>query len=334
MKTFHIVTGGIGFIGSALIWKMNQMGIDNIIIVDSPGRQDSWKNLLNLKFEDILSKDYFIHKIEQNKFKNSICGILHMGACSDTTESNTGFLLDNNYQYTKILAQWAIENRCRFVYASSAATYGNGPDFSDSEERLPLLRPLNMYGYSKHLFDLWAYKNKVLSKVAGLKFFNVFGPNEYHKGDMRSVVVKKFFEIQNTGSAKLFKSYKPEYSHGEQKRDFIYIKDAVKMALFIYSNPSINGIFNIGTGVARSFNDLVRCIFKTLSKKEKIEYIDMPDSIKNSYQYFTCADISKIRKAGYKEDISTLESAIDDYIKNYLLSNDHYLRISQVESFH
>jgi len=328
MGKIHIITGGMGFIGSALVWKLNEQGIENIIIVDSFNGQDSWKNLVNLRFLDIVHSDSFIQSLEQDKFKDSIAGILHMGACSDTTEKNTAFLLENNYRYTKRLASWAIKNKCRFVYASSAATYGDGPDFSDEEEKLVNLKPLNMYGYSKHLFDLWAYREKFFSSIAGLKFFNVFGPNEYHKGEMRSVIHKKFIEIQQTGIATLFKSYRPDCGDGEQKRDFIYIKDAVKMTIFVYLNPSVNGIFNIGTGVARSFNDVIRCIFKALSKNENIKYIEMPDAIKNSYQYFTQAVISKIRSAGYTEQLFTLENAVDDYIKGYLLREDPYLKIS------
>ncbi|MCM8816778.1 MAG: ADP-glyceromanno-heptose 6-epimerase [Candidatus Omnitrophica bacterium] len=327
MKKYHIITGGMGFIGSALLWKMNEIGIENIIVVDTPDKPDSWKNIANLKFCDIVSTYEFLRILEKNTLKKSVSGILHMGACSDTTEKNAAFLLENNYEYTKKIALWAIRNNSRFVYASSAATYGSGPDFSDDEAKLFSLKPLNIYGYSKHLFDLFAYRNGLLKKIAGLKFFNVFGPNEYHKGEMRSVIIKKFFEIQQTGCAKLFKSYRKDYPDGQQKRDFIYIKDAVNMALFVYLKPSVNGIFNIGTGIARSFNDVVRSIFKKLGKKEKIEYIEMPDSIKNSYQYFTQADISKIRKSGYKDSLFSLESAIDDYIENYLLTEDPYLKI-------
>lgn len=326
---YHIITGGMGFIGSSLVWKMNEQGIDKIIIVDSPDKKDSWKNLVKLKFYDIISKEEFLHSIENNRFKNSVSGILHMGACSDTTEKNVSFLLETNYQYTKKIALWAVEHSCRFVYASSAATYGDGPDFSDNESKLFSLKPLNMYGFSKHLFDIYAFKNNLLSKIAGLKYFNVFGPNEYHKGEMRSVVLKKFYEINQTGCASLFKSYRNDFQHGEQKRDFVYVKDAVNMTLFVYFNPDVNGIFNIGTGIARSFNDIVRCIFSVLSKKEKIEYIEMPETIKNSYQYFTQADISKIKNAGYKEKLFSLEEAIEDYIKNYLLQDDPYLKISQ-----
>lgn len=326
MAKMHVITGGMGFIGSAIVWKMNNQGIDNILIVDSQSPDSSWKNLVNLRFAEIIDKNIFLRKIEENKFEHSIEGIIHMGACTDTTESNVDYLLENNFQYTKKLAIWAINKGCRFVYASSAATYGNGPDFSDDEEKLCFLKPLNIYGYSKHLFDIWAYRNKLLKQIAGIKFFNVFGPNEYHKGEMRSVVLKKFLEIISNGKAELFKSYRKDYRHGEQKRDFIYIKDAVKMVLFIYNSRSINGIFNVGTGKSRSFNEVVKTIFRILGKTEKIEYIDMPENIKNSYQYFTQADITKIRNAGYNEKFLSLEESIKDYIKNYLLQKDIYLK--------
>ena len=328
MTKFHVITGGMGFIGSAVIWEMNNSGIDNLIIVDSPSTNNSWKNLVNLKFADIIDKNTFIKKIEENKINYLIEGIIHMGACADTTENRVDYLLENNFQYTKKLATWAINNNCRFLYASSAATYGNGPDFADDEEKIYSLKPLNIYGYSKHLFDIWAYRNNLLKQIAGIKFFNVFGPNEYHKGEMRSVIHKKFYEIMETGKANLFKSYKPQYKNGEQKRDFIYIKDAVKIIMFIYNNKSINGIFNAGTGIARSFNDIAKIIFSILGKKENIQYIDMPENIRNFYQYFTRADMRKIRSAGYKETFLSLEESIQDYIKNYLLKEDPYLKPS------
>ncbi|OQB75065.1 MAG: ADP-L-glycero-D-manno-heptose-6-epimerase [candidate division TA06 bacterium ADurb.Bin131] len=326
MTKFHVITGGMGFIGSAVVWEMNNSGIDNLIIVDSPSTNNSWKNLVNIRFADIIDKNTFIKKIEENKINYLIEGIIHMGACADTTENRVDYLLENNFQYTKKLATWAINNNCRFLYASSAATYGNGPDFADDEEKIYSLKPLNIYGYSKHLFDIWAYRNNLLKQIAGIKFFNVFGPNEYHKGEMRSVIHKKFYEIMETGKANLFKSYKPQYKDGEQKRDFIYIKDAVKIIMFIYKNKSINGIFNAGTGIARSFNDIAKTIFSILGKKENIQYIDMPDNIRNSYQYFTQADVKKIRSAGYKETFLSLEESIQDYIKNYLLKEDPYLK--------
>jgi ADP-L-glycero-D-manno-heptose 6-epimerase len=217
------------------------------------------------------------------------------------------------------LAQWATEANVRFIYASSAATYGDGSKgFSDDEEKIEMLQPLNLYGHSKQLFDLWAHRNDLLKKIVGLKYFNVFGPNEYHKGDMRSFVVKAFEQINTTGKVRLFKSYKPEFKDGQQMRDFLYIKDAVDMTLFFYDNPKINGLFNIGAGKARTWNDLAKAVFIAMDKKPNIEYIDMPESIRNQYQYFTQADITKLHKAGYKKQITPLEDAIKDYVQNYL----------------
>jgi ADP-L-glycero-D-manno-heptose 6-epimerase len=222
------------------------------------------------------------------------------------------------------LAQWATEANVRFIYASSAATYGDGSKgFSDDEEKIEMLQPLNLYGHSKQLFDLWAHRNDLLKKIVGLKYFNVFGPNEYHKGDMRSFVVKAFEQINTTGKVRLFKSYKPEFKDGQQMRDFLYIKDAVDMTLFFYDNPKINGLFNIGAGKARTWNDLAKAVFIAMDKKPNIEYIDMPESIRNQYQYFTQADVTKLHKAGYKKQITSLEDAIKDYVQNYLQKNEY-----------
>jgi len=249
-----------------------------------------------------------------------------MGACSSTTERNAGFMFKNNFEYSKHLAVFAIRKEIRFIYASSAATYGDGSQgFSDDHEILEKLKPLNIYGYSKHLFDLWLKRNGLLDKVVGLKYFNVYGPNEYHKGQMRSFVIKAYEQIIQTGEVKLFKSYKPEYKHGEQKRDFIYIKDAVDMTLFFSQNRKPWGIFNVGTGCAHTWNELVNAVFKALGKQPKIKYIDMPVELRNQYQYYTEADISKLIKCGYKKNPRDFKSSIKDYIKNYLLKNS-YLR--------
>jgi len=321
-----VVTGGAGFIGSALIWGLNKRGINDIQVVDSLGESHKWKNLVNLQFADYLDKEVFITKLEQGMFDSLIEGIIHMGACSDTTEEDANFLLGNNYEYTKRLAQWCIKNHKRFIYASSAATYGDGSKgFSDEHTLLPKLKSLNIYGYSKHLFDLWASSKGYLDKIAGLKYFNVFGPNEYHKEDMRSVVHKTFEQVKSTGKVKLFKSYLPEYKDGWQMRDFLYIKDAVAMTLFIYDNPAANGIINIGTGRARSFRDLASIVFHSMGIEPEIQYIDMPETIRRQYQYFTQANINKCRSLGYSERIYSLEEAIDDYVKKYLLGEDLYL---------
>jgi len=320
-----IVTGGAGFIGSALIAALNKRQITDILVVDELGTDQKWKNLRNLSFADYVEKDDFLEMVIEDKLNSSVKTVFHLGACSDTTESNASYLIKNNYEYSKLLAQWSTDADIRFIYASSAATYGDGSaGFSDDQGKMEILRPLNMYGYSKHLFDLWAHRAGLLKKLVGLKYFNVFGPNEYHKADMRSFCIKAFEQLSATGKVRLFKSYKPEYADGEQKRDFIYVKDAVDMTLFFYDNPKISGLFNIGTGKARTWNDLVKAVFAAMGKTANIEYIEMPESIRNQYQYFTEADITNLRKAGYDKETTTLEDAIKDYVQNYL-QKDGYL---------
>ncbi|MBW7990758.1 MAG: ADP-glyceromanno-heptose 6-epimerase [Planctomycetes bacterium] len=317
-----IVTGGAGFIGSALIAALNKRQITDILVVDELGTDQKWKNLCNLSFADYVEKDDFLEMIISGNLDSSLEAVFHLGACSDTTETNASYLIKNNYEYSKLLAQWATADNVRFIYASSAATYGDGSvGFSDNQEDIDTLKPLNIYGYSKQLFDLWARKAGLLKNIAGLKYFNVFGPNEYHKADMRSFVLKAFEQIKATGIVRLFKSYKPEYADGEQLRDFIYVKDAVEMTLFFYDNPQISGLFNIGTGKARSWNDLVKAVFAAMNKKPNIEYIEMPESIRNQYQYYTEADITNLRKAGFDKKLTTIEDAIKDYVQNYLQTN-------------
>jgi len=315
-----VVTGGAGFIGSAIVWKLNQLGETKIIIVDELGTDEKWKNLVPLKFEDFEHKDDFISMIIERNTPLDISAIIHIGANSSTTEKDADHLFSNNYLYTKELANYCLEKNIRFIYASSAATYGDGAlGFDDDENKLETLRPLNMYGYSKQMFDLWAMKNKAFDKIVGLKYFNVYGPNEYHKGDMRSVVHKAFEQIRDTGKVRLFKSLNPKYKDGEQLRDFIYIKAAIDMTLFFLDNPNINGLFNLGTGKARTWNDLVTAIFKSLNKPVNIEYIDLPEHLRVKYQYFTEANMSKIKKAGFNSPITSLEDGVTDYVKSYLL---------------
>ena len=320
-----IVTGGAGFVGSAIIAALNSRGISDILVVDELACDEKWKNLRNLSFSDYVEKDDFLKMVVENKLSPPIEAVFHLGACSSTTETNASFLTKNNYEYTKLLAQWASQSGIRFIYASSAATYGDGSNgFMDDEKKIDKFTPLNMYGYSKQLFDLWARRAGLLKKIVGLKYFNVFGPNEYHKGDMRSFIFKAFEQINATGKVRLFKSHKPEYKDGEQLRDFLYVKDAVDMTLFFYDNPQISGLFNIGTGKARTWNDLVKAVFAAMDKKPSIEYIEMPDSIRNQYQYYTCADITKLRQAGYTKDTTPFEDAIKDYVQNFL-QKDRYL---------
>jgi len=318
-----VVTGGAGFIGSAIVYYLNQISIKDIIVVDSLGLKDNWKNLTGLEFNDYLEKDEFLYNLLSGKIPG-IQTIIHMGACSDTTEQDATFLIENNFEYTKQLAKWSVNNNIRFIYASSAATYGDGSDrFDDDQNNSIRFKPLNMYGYSKQLFDMWAIKQRIMNRIVGLKYFNVFGPNEYHKGEMRSLVLKAYIQLKETGKVKLFKSHRPDYTHGEQKRDFLYIKDAVKMTLYFLNNPQYTGLYNIGSGKARTWNDLVTAIFTALDLEPNIEYIDMPSDIRSHYQYYTCANIDKLRSIGYSEKIISLEDDIQDYVVNYLEKNKY-----------
>jgi ADP-L-glycero-D-manno-heptose 6-epimerase len=315
-----VVTGGAGFIGSSIVWRLNTLNREDIIIVDALGTDEKWKNLVGLRFLDFIHKDDFITSLDSSKMK--IEGIIHMGANSSTTEKDADSLLRNNFEYTKKLTEYCLKNNTRFIYASSGATYGDGSvGFDDNESGLYKLRPLNMYGYSKQMFDLWALKKGILNNIVGLKYFNVYGPNEYHKGDMRSVVNKAFEQVAQTGKVKLFKSANPNYKDGEQMRDFIYIKDAVDMTLFFLDNKNKNGLYNLGTGKARTWNDLVSALFRALNKPLNIEYIDLPSHLLDKYQYFTEAKVDKLKQAGYSNPISSLEDGITDYVKNYLLKD-------------
>lgn len=318
-----VVTGGAGFIGSALIWKLNSRGITDILVVDKLGTAEKWRNLVSLKYLDFQEKSVFINNLEAGLFNNSITAIFHMGACSSTTERDADYLMENNFHYTLRIAKWWKNHQnTRLIYASSAATYGNGEyGYSDSYTVLDKLQPLNMYGYSKHLFDCYAYREGWLEKIVGLKFFNVFGPNEYHKGEMRSVINKAYSRIRDEGVISLFKSYNHQYNDGQQMRDFIYIKDVVQMVLYFMDHPEIGGIYNIGTGNARCWNDLANAIFKAENKPSKIEYIEMPTELRGKYQYFTQADLSRLQSVGGNHVCMSLESAINDYVCNYLKNN-------------
>ncbi len=319
-----IVTGGAGFIGSAIVAGLNSRGIDDIVIVDILGSDQKWKNLRRLRFADYVEADDFLEMLTAGKIDWPIEVIFHMGACSDTTERDASYMIRNNYDFSKLLANWAAGQGQRFIYASSAATYGDGSQgFSDDEAELDKLQPLNIYGYSKQMFDLWARRAGLLKRIVGLKYFNVFGPNEYHKGEMRSFVVKAFEQINAAGKVGLFKSYRPDYADGEQKRDFLYIKDAVDATLFFLDNQKIAGIFNIGTGQARTWNDLAKATFAAMNKEPNIEYIPMPANLRDRYQYFTQADITRLRTTGYKKEPTSLEDAIKDYVQNYLQKNEY-----------
>jgi len=308
-----ILTGGAGFIGSCFLGKLNSQGITDIIVVDDLNSPDKKKNLENKKFKDYIDKDEFIKKIKENKIP-SVERVVHMGACSSTIFSNRRYYIENNYEYSQALAEWSVGKKAKFLYASSAATYGAGEfGYDDSDETTFKLKPLNFYGESKQLFDLWVLKKGYGDKFTGLKFFNVFGPNEYHKGEMRSVICKKFQEVKDEEVIRLFKSYLNEYKDGEQRRDFIYIKDALEVMYFFFVNPDKAGIFNLGTGMSRTWNDIAKAMFSAVGKELKIEYIDMPEYLKDKYQYFTEAKMDKLRDAGYNMQFRELEDSVKDY---------------------
>jgi ADP-L-glycero-D-manno-heptose 6-epimerase len=267
-----------------------------------------------------------LRRVQANTLPAQITAIVHMGACSSTTERDAAYLMANNTQYTRALAEWALAHRVRFIYASSGATYGNGAQgYSDADDVSLRLKPLNMYGYSKQLFDLWAIRTGAAQRIAGLKFFNVYGPNEYHKGDMRSVVHKAFGQVLDTGAVSLFKSHRPEYRDGEQVRDFVYVKDAVAVMAWLLANPKVNGIFNVGTGTARTWNALVQSVYAAMGRPPRIDYIEMPEALRDRYQYRTEADIRRLQQAGYPEAFHTLEDGVRDYVQNYLMKEDPYL---------
>lgn len=314
-----IVTGGAGFIGSVLISELNKKGIKDIIVVDRLGKTEKWKNLLDLKFEEYIHSDDIFNE-ENEELLEEAEFIFHMGACSSTTEMDMDFLIENNLNFSKKIFAIATQLGTPIIYASSAATYGAGDNgYGDDHGELKNLRALNPYGYSKQLFDEWVVELDAFPpKWFGLKFFNVYGPNESHKGEMRSIVHKAFGQIKKAGKVKLFKSHKEDFQDGEQLRDFIYVKDVVKAMLEMMEIKKGSGIYNMGTGKARSFNDLVKQTFKSLDREENIEYIDMPDSIRNQYQYYTQAEMKKFNKLLPNFKFSSLEEGVDDYVKNHL----------------
>lgn len=321
-----VVTGGAGFIGSAFLWKLNTQGIEDILVVDALDTTDKWKNLVNRRYENYWDHAEFLERVKSDALPAGITAIVHMGACSATTERDAQYLMSNNYHYTRCLAEWALGHQVRFIYASSGATYGDGSrGYSDADTDTGQLAPLNMYGYSKQLLDLWALRSGAAEKIVGLKFFNVYGPNEYHKADMRSVVHKAFGQIRDTGQVQLFKSYRPEYADGEQLRDFIYAKDVVEVLWWFLQQPQVNGIYNVGTGQARTWKDLVRAVFTAMAREPKIKYIEMPEILRDRYQYKTEAKMDKLKVAGYATPFTSLEDGVCDYVQHYLMQHDPHL---------
>lgn len=317
-----VVTGGAGLIGSAIIWALNNLGRDDVWLVDwaEPGSLKS-RNLAPLSFSRHLTPEVFRKMIlDKSNELESISTIFHLGACSSTTETNEEYLDDNNFGYTRELCEWSLERSVRFVYASSASTYGDGSQgMDDQDEDLQKFQPLNPYGWSKHKFDLLAQANGWLDRIVGLKYFNVYGPNEEHKGDMRSVVSKAYEQISSTGEMTLFKSHREDFEDGEQMRDFLYVKDAVQMTLWLEDNHRANGLFNLGSGHARTWLELGKAIFCALGMATNVRFVEMPVILRDKYQYFTEARIDKIRDAGYKNELFTLEEAVKDYVTNYLV---------------
>lgn len=311
-----IVTGGAGFIGSAVVWRLNELGYEDILIADRLDDTDKWKNLVPLRFADYIDGYDLLETLDDLK---DVKTVFHLGACSSTTETDADHMIRNNYQYTQDLADWSVRNEIRFIYASSAATYGDGSaGMNDGTESLNRLRPLNVYGYSKHMFDQYAARAGMFDRIVGLKYFNVFGPNEDHKGDMRSLVSKAFGQISSTGKLQLFKSGNPDYADGEFGRDFVYVKDAVDMTLhFIESRAS--GLFNVGSGRMNTWNALADAIFKALDLPKNVEFVEMPEHLRDRYQYHTKADLTRIRNAGYAADTTELDAAVADYVRNYLV---------------
>lgn len=318
-KMAIIVTGGAGFIGSCVVRTLNDLGESDIIVVDNISTSDKWLNMRNKKYREYINKKEFLQKLDT--YDNVEC-IFHMGACSATTEKDFDYLYRNNFEYTKALWNYCVEKQIKFIYASSAATYGDGANGFDDREDINRLLPLNGYGYSKQLFDIWVQKQKDFPlQYVGLKFFNVYGPNEYFKGSMASMIYHGYNQIKEGGRIRLFKSGNPNYKDGGQLRDFVYVKDVCDVILHFYENSKYSGLYNVGTGKAQSFQELAEATFKALDLEPNIEFIDMPEKLQEKYQYYTEANIENLRSTGYKKEFCDLDKGAYDYVRNYLKNN-------------
>jgi ADP-L-glycero-D-manno-heptose 6-epimerase len=328
-----IVTGGAGFIGSNLVAGLEEKGLTDIVICDTLGDGDKWRNIAKRELRDIVRPQDLFAYLDQHR--DDIDAIFHMGAISSTTERDADRIVENNFALSRQLWKWCAVNYARLIYASSAATYGDDQKFSDddSPDALAALRPLNPYGWSKHLFDrrvsrlLHDADSSSETKPpqwVGLKFFNVYGPNEYHKDDQQSVACKLYPQVAAGASARLFKSENTEYADGGQIRDFVWVDDCVDVMLWMYEHQTVSGLFNVGTGEGRSFNDLAQAVFGAAGKPPKINYIEMPNELRDRYQYYTQADVTKLRDAGYDRPFTSLEDGIELYVKKYLSQADQY----------
>jgi ADP-L-glycero-D-manno-heptose 6-epimerase len=318
------VTGAAGFIGSNIVWHLNRTGRRDLIVVDVLPSDAGNANLAPLAYERYLAKDAFRTWLGDPANAARVETVYHMGACSSTTETDAAYLAENNFGYTRDLCRLCLAAGVRFVNASSAATYGDGSHgYDDNEALIQDLEPLNLYARSKQDFDLWARSEGVLERIVCLKYFNVYGPNEWHKGDMRSMVCKGYEQIRDHGEVKLFLSDRPDYPDGGQQRDFVYVKDAVALTVWFGAQTGVNGIFNVGTGEANDWNRLISAIFRALGREPVIKYVPMPDHLKGKYQYHTEAAMAKVRAAGYGRPFTGLEAAVADYVKNHLVTGRH-----------
>lgn len=325
-----VVTGGAGFIGSNLVADLEARASHALVVCDRLGRDEKWRNIAKRELRDVIRPEALFGFLEAHG--DAVEAILHMGACTSTTERDADFILENNLRLSVDLWEWCTAYGVRLIYASSAATYGDGSQgFSDDDtpESLARLRPLNAYGWSKHAFDrrvarIVADGGPRPPQWAGLKFFNAFGPNEYHKGEMRSVIAKKYELLAAGKPVTLFKSHHPDYEDGGQKRDFIWVGDCSAVTLWLLDNPAVNGLFNVGTGEARSFRELFDAAFKAAGLPVNVKYLDMPEELRGRYQYFTQADLARLRRAGYTRPFTPAAEAVARYITGYLSQADPY----------